>query len=101
MSDWITDRPPKKADADRGLVWTMYNGKSVLWNYDQVAEGTPWMPITPPEPYVKPQRYAVVEWYDSATWTVEDRVELCLVCRPLPTREAAESMAAIYEELMP
>ena len=60
MSNWITDRPPTYEDAGPvGIVWTTYNGKSVPWSYDGVAEGTPWMPITPPEPYVKPKTWRV------------------------------------------
>jgi hypothetical protein len=94
MSEWITDRRP----TEDAIVYGPDGKPGQPRNF---GRNQPWKPIPHIEPYVKPKRYAVVEWYNSATWTVEDRVELCLVCRPLPTREAAESMAAIYEELMP
>ena len=64
MSKWITHRPPTEEDAGPGgIVWTTYNGKTVPWSYDGVAEGTPWMPVIKPEPYVKRklQRYIVVQ----------------------------------------
>lgn len=103
MSEWITHRRPTIEDAvNIGRVWTTYNGKVVPWSYDGVLEGTPWMPITPPEPYVKPKRWGVREFGKSGQWYVVQ------VTSPehawgftIPTREAAERIAAIYEEVMP
>ena len=103
MSEWITDRPPTEEDAGPArLVWTTYNGKTFPWSYDGVEEGTPWMRMIVPEPYVKPKRYAVVATNDSETsFNVQDRKRISNVSYFIPTREAAERIAAIYEEVMP
>ena len=101
MSEWITDREPTAADTsvDFGwLVWTCYEGLVKQWSYDAVTLGRPWQPIVPPEPYVKPKRYEV-KWY-TGNWYVEDRLS-GRVNFAIPTREAAERIAAIYEEVMP
>lgn len=100
MNEWITDRSPKAEDADSSQrVWVTYNGKVVKWHYDGVFEGTPWMPITQPKPYVKPKRWRVSEFGDE--FTAYDSVQREHVTPFLPTREAAERIAAIYEEVMP
>ena len=100
MSDWITDRRPTEADADyEKCVWTMCDGKAVLWGYAQIREGQPWMPTNRPEPYVKPKRWRVSEFGDE--FTAYDSVQREHVTPFLPTREAAERIAAIYEEAMP
>lgn len=54
MSAWITDRLPTRSEADgRAHVWVsgIQNGVP----YGEVTLGTPWQPITYPEPYVKPR----------------------------------------------
>ena len=103
MSEWITDRKPTREDADLyWMVWTTYNGKVVAWTYDGVAEGTPWMPISAPEPYMAPKsKYSAVLYYahDSERWVVSDGMNH--VADNIPTREAAERIAAIYNEVMP
>lgn len=100
MSEWITNRPPTEEDAGPGgIVWTTYNGKTVPWSYDGVAEGTPWMPMIVPEPYVKPKRWTVSKFGDE--FTAYDSVQREHATPFLPTREAAERIAAIYEEVMP
>lgn len=99
MSEWITDRPPTEEDAGPGgIVWTTYNGKVVPWSYDGVEKGTPWMPIVAPEPYVKRKRYWV-ELQGLSSYGVMDVSGIVAGC--IPTREAAERIAAIYEEVMP
>jgi len=100
MSKWITDRRPTEEDADSiGSVWATYNGKVFLWDYQGVGEEMAWMPITPPEPYVKPKRWTF--FGAGQMWTIFDE-KLGRCGDPiLPTREAAERIAAIYEEVMP
>ena len=56
MSAWITDRLPTIEDADRyGGVLITRDGKVLQWDWAEVKLGTPWQPITYPEPYVKPR----------------------------------------------
>ena len=106
-NEWITDRSPDAADADtHGCVWATYDGKVDQWNYDGIFEGTPWMPITPPEPYVKPKRFEVEE--DDNVYTVTEKLRQ-VTWATVPVRddnyqrakEAAKRIAAIYEEVMP
>lgn len=107
MSDWITDRPPTEEDAGpAGLVWTTYNGKTSPWSYDGVVEGTPWMRMIVPEPYVNPKRYVIRCYADfgvlglAGYWCVYDIVRNVSVSDFMPL-EAAERIAATYEEVMP
>lgn len=113
MSEWITDRPPTEEDADdEKSVWTMCVGKVVTWGYEGIRKGQPWMPTNRPEPYVKPKRWTAV-WYASVgSWALRDNVkgayiplfhspETGLVNNDDEHREAAERIAAIYEEMMP
>jgi hypothetical protein len=114
MSAWITDRPPTEEDAGPGgIVWTTYNGETVPWSYDGVAEGTPWMPIVKPKPYVKPQRNEVRwEYYGEGKgcWVVFNKSEYggrvlqnlkYLTQNNDKHRKAAQKIAEIYDELMP
>lgn len=105
-NEWITDRPPTAEDAGPGgIVWTTYNGRVVPWSYDGVAEGTPWMPVVTPEPYVKPKRFEVEE--DDNVYTVTEKLRQ-VTWATVPVRddnyqrakEAAKRIAAIYEEMM-
>lgn len=99
MSEWITDRRPTAEDTDSsGSVWTTYNGEVVPWSYDGIAEGTPWMPIEKPEPYAKTKRWKVCNFITG--FSVSDTVARLYVANNIPTREAAERIAAIYEEVM-
>ena len=106
MSEWITDRKPTKEDADRCaycMVWTTYNGEVIAWTYDGVAKGPPWMPISKPEPYVsprsRPKYFVMKDMFYKGLWAVYDGSKY--VTDRLPTREAAERIAAIYNEVMP
>lgn len=112
MSEWITDRRPTYHDAyygtsDHGIVWITDCGDVETALYQDVAFGTPWMPITAPEPYVKPKRFNVKEQaygigpnrYSAQGYAVFESVRLVASC--IPTREAAERIAAIYEETPP
>jgi hypothetical protein len=95
MSEWITDREPHYRD-DGYYVFNAY-GKVTHWA--QIQRGEAWMPIVSPEPYVKPKRWRVSRFGDE--FTAYDSVQREHVTPFLPTREAAERIAAIYEEVMP
>ena len=100
MSNWITDRRPTAEEAhDLGQVWVTTEHGIVLrqlWN--QIGD-RPWMPVARPEPYVKPKRYKV---YNSITGSsVFDTFARLYVASNIVNREAAERIAAIYEEVMP
>ena len=99
---WITNRRPEHGDGWDGYVWKFEFDKLrriVRWN--DVQHGEPWMPITPPEPYVKSNRWDVKEYYETGNWYVVDRASGSVRSYAVPTREAAERIAAIYEEVMP
>lgn len=101
MSEWITDRLPTAEDADcYGSVWTAYNGEVVIRFYGRVDQGTPWIPLAPPEPYVapKPKCYVMISTVDPDKWVVFNGPR-CVADR-IPTREAAERIAAIYNEVV-
>ena len=116
MSEWITDRRPTEADADyEKCVWTMCVGKVVLWRYKEISDGWPWMRTNRPKPYVKPKRWLAVWSNVRRMWTLRNTsysdpdvhaYNIGLVCLDYLSkqdehREAAERIAAIYEEVMP
>ena len=108
MSDWITDRKPTECDANTGFVWITTEYGAVLREPWKTVRDRPWMPITPPEPYVNPKRYVIRCYADfgwrlpgpAGYWCVYDTVSNVSVSDFMP-REAAERIAAIYEEVMP
>ena len=113
-TEWITDRLPTYADARRinathlpdhelyGEVW-VWQGQHVTMDWELVTIGTPWQPITTPAPYVEPKRVRVVEEqrYDDDGFDYAVAFGVGTVARHIPTREAAERIAAIYEEVIP
>lgn len=102
MSEWITDRAPTQADADfHGLVWVTLNSGDVIgFKWEAVSEGTPWQRCAKPEPYVKPKRYEAV--YYNGAWAVLNHTSIAAVTAfDITSKEAAERIAAIYEEVMP
>jgi hypothetical protein len=105
-NEWITDRLPTKEDIDcYGCVWTTDNGKVGQSNYVGLVEGTPWMPICKPEPYVKPKRWTVEYYEEYRCWVVED-ARYMEILNMLDQdndehRKAAERIATIYEEVTP
>lgn len=94
MSEWITDRMPTKAD---GLM--VYGPHGKLSYFTSIATGEAWKPIPKCDPYVKPKRYKVCSFITG--FSVFDTVARLYVANNIPTREAAERIAAIYEEVMP
>lgn len=107
MSEWITDRKPTEEDCKDNVlnyhVWVMHNGKVEPCLYSNVVLGFPWHPIVieKPEPYVAPKpRYTVApNAYRNGEWAVE--YDKMLIADKIPTKEAAERIAAIYNEVMP
>ena len=100
MSDWITDRLPTEEDAVHYcvLLWDEDEGV-IVWSYDAVNEGQPWMPILKPDPYVKPKRWTVCK--DNNGWNLYDgdttRYFLPTDC----SEAAAQRIADIYNEVLP
>ena len=101
-NEWITDRLPTAEDADcHGYVWvTDKDGKVWHTMWDCVTE-EPWMHFTRPAPYVKPKRFVATEIYKCQRWLVIDSYSGKEVSYSIPTREAAEEIASIYEREMP
>lgn len=98
--DWITDRLPTKVDVSiYGWVWIADRCFVGLSNYQSVREGTPWKPLQFPQPYVKPKRYTVDLGFNG--WYVCDEIGKQCVATHLRTHEAAERIAAIFEEVSP
>jgi hypothetical protein len=104
MSEWITDRLPTVEDAVHYcvLLWDQDEGV-LIWSYDGVNEGQPWMPIPTPAPYVKPKRWTVTKYqHEGAEYgavfldgQLIHRVAVSL------TYEAAQRIADAYNEEMP
>lgn len=100
---WTTDRKPTSKDAPNGYVWTTTNDRTGFSRWDAVKDGVPWMPMLWPDPYEKPKRARVVEErrYNDDGWEYAVTFGIGTVARHIPSREAAERIAAIYEEVMP
>ena len=102
-NEWITDRLPNDDDGIPGL-YLVWNELGRLVHIAEINEGEAWKPLPLKcEPYVKRKRVRVVEekryggdGFDYAVW-----FRTGTVARHIPTREAAERIAAIYEEVMP
>ena len=106
-NDWITDRLPTEQDAYGLMVWAMGSGQVVMADIKNIREGMSWMPITPPEPYVKPNRWTAEYNYEFGCWRILDSHDgLYVTQRHLKLnndehRKAAERIAEIYEEVLP
>jgi hypothetical protein len=100
MSNWITDRlPTEPDDAFEDWVFVMNHGNVQMYLAVSVTLGMPWQPIVPPDPYVKPKRWAVCK--DSNGWNLNDgdttRYFLPTDC----SDAAAQRIADVYNEVMP
>ena len=108
MSEWITDRRPCAMDTDSTAF--VYNQHGAVTHYTHIKDGEAWMTIPRPEPYVKPKIWTAAWNIKYGIWTLRNtkynEVELGIVWLKYlrheeEHREAAERIAAIYEELMP
>lgn len=97
MSEWITDRKPTLDDCleKYAVVYGAHGG--LVW-YATIEDGVPWKPVPECEPYVKPKRWAVRKYF-SCYFVVLSCDYDTIKGFGLPTREAAERIAAIYEEV--
>ena len=110
MSNWITDRRPTEADSDRhGYVWVTHSdGEVYVVVWDRVTT-EPWAHTNIPEPYVKPKRYTAAWLEGEKVWGIFERgfhvdtavAILYVLSNEDKHREAAERIAAIYEEVAP
>lgn len=100
MSQWITDRKPTEGDT-AAPHYCVFDERGAIVYYTLIKDGEPWKPVQKCEPYVKPKRFAVVATNDSETsFNVQDRKRISNVSYFIPTREAAERIAAIYNEVL-
>jgi hypothetical protein len=101
MSEWITDRLPDPDDAFDDWVFVSEHGNIQMYLAVSVKLGMPWLPIVPPDPYVKPKRWAV-KWYEEyAIWCLLDEDVVLLILDKNLTTEAAQRIADVYNEVMP
>jgi hypothetical protein len=101
MSEWITDRLPDANDAFKDWVFVSEHGIVQMFLASFVPLGMPWHPIVPPDPYVKPKRWAV-KWYEEyAIWCLLDEDVVVLVLDKNLTTAAAQRIADVYNEVMP
>lgn len=101
MSEWITDCRPIEHDESY-----VYDSFGHVCHRIKIANGQPWKPIPNCEPYVKPRRF-YARWDDKYGWWMIEREGkwfewlMRLDKQNDEYREAAERIAAIYEEVMP
>ena len=108
MSKWITDRTPTKDDCDKSteLVWMSGKHGAYLNYWHIVEKGEPWMPVTRPEQYIKPEPWSKVKWNEQHDcWMVHyppNQYQTLLDFHDRYSkkqREAAERIGKIYEEI--
>lgn len=103
MSQWITDRLPTREDATERHVWhwcEMLN-QARIRHYTHLRKGDPWMPFIVPEAYVKPTRFTVVWYHNVQMWGVKDSQDDGHGLQSnFETKEAAERVAAVYNEVL-
>lgn len=104
-NEWITDRLPTPQDGDYyGQVWDSTGSLSFT---HEIAEGEPWMPSNCVGMYVKPKRFTTKYCFMSSCWAIYYDLHIAqhlrLLNDPNSSKEceAAERIAAIYEEMMP
>lgn len=91
MDEWITDCEP-------GELY-VYNKYGIVTHFSDIKEGDPWMRIPRIDPYEKPKRWRVTT--ATGGYLVYDSITSSEVADSIPTCEAAERIAAIYEEVIP
>jgi len=98
MSEWITDRLPRKEDGVSGNVICCRWGHINLLQWYKIEAGEPWQPIPKPAPYVKPKRWTVNKFITS--YRVTDGY--FTYCLPEAfNADAAQRICDIYNEVMP
>jgi hypothetical protein len=109
MSEWITDRLPKKADlvGVEREVWHYCSdqGYAFRCHWSDIKKlGEPWQPIQAPAPYVKPKRWKI-EFYTGLRWVLstnkEDGNFASLPFLQEKDAEVAQRICDIYNEVMP
>jgi hypothetical protein len=101
MNDWITDRLPDPDDAFEDWVFVSEHGNIQMYLAVSVKLGMPWLPIVPPDPYVKPKRWAVKYNSEHEAWAVVNNgmtIDLFLF---EDDADAAQRICDIYNEVMP
>jgi hypothetical protein len=113
MSDWITDRLPKRDDVEAiyDFVWAIReDGEMIMSHWSNIVEGQPWQVFRKPAPYVKPKRWTVrfdgdSAWEGQTLWALYDWDLRCSSLAGLSSydehAEAAQRIADIYNEVMP
>ena len=91
MDEWRTDRAPGQS--------YVYNKYGLVTHFSDIKEGDPWMRIPLIDPYEKPKRWRVTT--ATGGYLVYDSITSSEVADSIPTCEAAERIAAIYEEVIP
>lgn len=97
MREWITDRKPTEGDT-AAPHYCVFDERGAIVYYTLIKDGEPWKPVQKCEPYVKPKRFRVT--IASGMIVVYDNTNGEEVAGCIPTREAAERIAAIYEEVL-
>ena len=93
-NEWITDRRPHRDDGPY-----VYRADGAVRYYTEIPRGEIWKPIPKCEPYENTKRFKVRTL--PTGYTVYDITKGVNEAYTIPTREAAERIAAIYEEMMP
>ena len=97
---WITHRRPTEEDFDnQNIARVVYDYYGRLVNFEYVAVGEAWKPVADCEPYMKPKRFEVVDYTSAYKYAVNDTKQDVYIAFDIPTREAAEKIANIYERL--
>ena len=103
-TEWITDRLPTEEDADcHGYVWVTDNDGKVWHTMWDSFYGLAWMHFTRPEPYVRPKGWMAQYDESFGCWAVSSLTQVTHLSQLEENndehREAAERIAAIYEEV--
>jgi len=107
MSEWITDRVPKKADlvGVEREVWYYCSdqGYAFRCHWSDIKKlGEPWQPIQAPAPYVKPKRWTVGWNSIGAYWVVvADDCSVPQYYLNYKDQNAAQRICDIFNEVMP
>ena len=105
MSEWITDRLPTNKEAMNSLVYVWDENHVppiVIYQYDIIELGTPWMPIPKPDMYVKPKRWAAKWDETNGKWNIanKDGLIVAILRLDVDARTTAQRIADIYNEVM-